>query len=88
MDKLRKKYKFCYMLLFFEKVKCLYYNLILVFNDFEFETYNYGKILFNIYFVYVKYIFDYSNMNRLLTYCIKDEGDIDYDYRIVSDLRH
>lgn len=88
MDKLRKKYKFRHMLLFSEKAKRLHYNLILVLNDSEFETYNHGKILFNTYFVHAKYISDYPNMNRLLTYCTKDEGDIDYDYRIVSDPRH
>lgn len=88
MDKLRKKYKFRHMLLFSEKASRLHYNLILVLNDSEFVTTNHGKILFNTYFVHAKYINDYPNMNRLLTYCTKDEGDENYDYRVVSDPRH
>lgn len=87
MDKLRKKYKFRHMLLFSEKAKRLHYNLVLVLNDSEFQS-NCGKILFNTYFMHVKYVHDYPNMNKLLTYITKDEGSPDYDYRIVSDPRH
>lgn len=87
MDKLRKKYKFRHMLLFSEKAKRLHYNLVLVLNDSEFQS-NCGKILFNTYFMHVKYVHDYPNMNKLLTYITKDEGDENYDYRIVSDPRH